>query len=380
MGNNKPRILVIENSIGVTGALKSITRTAFDLNSFFDFQFVIPKHSKGRSWIEAKLFTHIYELPMLEVRKAFGNLVFYFPCLLLNAIRLNRLLKRESISLVHVNDIYNMLPVVLRAFGSRTPYVCHVRFVPDRFPPLLFNFWLRMHIKYSERIIAVSESVRQQLPAHEKISVVYNELPVQEVYPATLTHDDSTVRTFLNLSNFMEGKGQNFVLEAFARIHSLLPSWRLRFVGGDMGLEKNRKYRHNLKVRAQQLNIYEKVDWCEFTDDVELEYKLADIILNFSESESFSITSLEALYFGRPLIVTNCGGPVEIVQDGVTGLLVPNRDIEEMAQTMLELANNPELSEALGKNGRESVRAKFSVENTSFRIKAIYDSGLGVLH
>ena len=48
----KPVILIVENSIDVTGALKSITRTAYDLKGAFDFHFVIPKKSRGRTWIE----------------------------------------------------------------------------------------------------------------------------------------------------------------------------------------------------------------------------------------------------------------------------------------------------------------------------------------
>lgn len=376
MKNAKPRVLVIENSVDVTGALKSVTRTAYDLNSFFDFHFIIPKGSRGRFWIEGKNFTQIHELPMYELSRSFKSLFRYVPYLLINAFRLNRLLKKESIALIHVNDVYNLLPVVLKLLGSKAPYVCHIRFLPDRFPRWLFSIWMRLHLRYAEKLIAVSESVRVQLPAHEKIVVIHNELPVEERYPVEFDRRENAPNIFLYLSNYMDGKGQNFALEAFAKIHLQIPKWKLRFVGGDMGLAKNRDYKDSLKATSERLGLAEKIDWSEFSEDVEREYKQADIILNFSESESFSITCLESLYFGRPLIVTNCGGPAEIVEDKVTALLVPNRDVHAMAANMLLLAGQPTLRRMLGKHGRSAVRVKFSLENTSLRLKSIYDIAL----
>ena len=66
MKGRKPIILIIENSIAVTGELKSITRTAYDLKDEFDFYFVVPKGSRGIFWIKEKGFENIHELSMLE--------------------------------------------------------------------------------------------------------------------------------------------------------------------------------------------------------------------------------------------------------------------------------------------------------------------------
>ena len=373
---SKPVILVIENSIDVTGALKSITRTAFDLRSFFDFEFIIPKNSKGRFWIEDKGFNKIRELPLRELSRRFSSLILYIPFLLANAIRLNRMVKQKGISIMHVNDLYNLLPVVIRLLGNSTPYICHIRFLPDRFPAWLFNFWLRLHFRFAERIVVVSKSVERMLPPHPKITVIHNELPVEEIHPERLANSGNKHYTFLYISNFMIGKGQDFALQSFAHIHETVPEWKLRFVGGDMGLKKNRDYVNRLKHRAEELKIARKIEWVEFTKDVEREYKQADIVLNFSESESFSITCLEALYYGRPLIATDCGGPAEIIDHKITGILVPNRNGEAMAEAMKELAMMPKQREEMGLAARDSVRDKFSVEKTSVRLKEIYEQVL----
>lgn len=369
----KPLILIIENSIDVTGALKSITRTAYDLRDYYEFQFVVPRKAKGSFWIEGKGITSIYEFPMKEMNRRLSSLLVYLPYLLSNAIKLNKLTKRNAVSLIHVNDLYNLLPVVLKWLGSDIPYVCHIRFLPDRFPSWLFNFWLKLHLHYAERVVAVSDSVLKQLKPHPKLALIYNELPVEERFPEGIDHNPAeTGFTFLYLANFINGKGQNYALEAFARLHQQLPNWKLKFVGGDMGLKKNMEFETQLKERAKVLGVFDRIEWSGFTEAVELEYRRADIVLNFSESESFSITCLEALYFARPVIATDCGGPAEIIVNRVSGILVGNRNVEEMAKAMLELANNIQLRNELATRAADMVRQKFSVENTSFKFKHMY--------
>jgi glycosyltransferase involved in cell wall biosynthesis len=374
MSNGKPNILIIENSIDVTGALKSITRTAYDLRDNFDFHFIIPKKSAGRFWIEGKGFNTIDELPLREISKKISGLVFYLPFLILNTFRLRTIVRENKIEVIHINDLYNLLPVMYSCLGGPVPYVCHIRFLPDRFPKFLFSFWLKLHLRYASKIIVVSDAVKKQLPHHNKITVIHNELPVEERYPDKIDfRKHSSHFTFLYLSNFIEGKGQNFALESFALVHSDLPDWKLRLVGGDMGLLKNKSYRKQLELIAKELGIFEKTEWGGFTEEVELEYKRADITLNFSESESFSITCLEALFFGCPVIATDCGGPAEIIDHEETGLLVQNRNIEVMASAMMRLATDIELRNKMSKNAKERVSKKFSVDKTSYKIKEIYD-------
>ena len=369
----KRKILIIENSKNVTGALKSITRSSFDLAQYFEFSFVIPKTSQGKFWIINKGFLNVTELPMKELRKSIWSVITYVPFLIINAVSLNKLVKKNQIDILHVNDAYNLLPVVLRLFGNPTPYICHFRFLPDRFPTSLLRIWMNLHFRFASSIVVVSEKVKEQLPSHPKIVVIHNELPIEERHANAGLKHENEARHFLYLSNFIPGKGQHFALEAFSRIHNLIPNWRLRFVGGDMGLEKNRKYRLGLVELAKSLDILQKIEWNDFVEDVEFEYKEADIVLNFSESESFSITCLEALFFGRPLIATACGGPAEIIDHLATGILVSNRNVEEMGKAMLKLVEDESLRSQLATAAKSTVREKFSVQNTSLRLKAIYE-------
>jgi L-malate glycosyltransferase len=367
----KKKILIVENSVHITGALKSICRSAFDLRNFFEFVFVLPSGSKGRGWIEAKGFTTIYELPFLEISRRWKSLVLYVPRLLQNSLRLRAIVKREKIDMVHVNDLYNLAFPVARVLGENLPYICHIRFLPDKFPPALFNFWLGLHLRHAESVIAVSRHLRDQLMSDEKIFVIYNELPVEVRYPQGLSkYDDPTI---LYLSNVIQGKGHEHAIESFAKIHPEFPTWRLRLVGGDMGLEKNRTYKEQLKQLAARKGISHVIDWIDFTEDVEKEYRRACISLNFSESESFSITCLESLFFGCPIVATRSGGPAEIIDHGDTGFLVPKGDVDAMVQHMAALMKDSELRLRMSEAGQRVVRERFSVANTSFKLKKVYD-------
>lgn len=366
------RILILENSIHVTGALKSIVRLSHDLKSEFAFVFVIPTKSKGRYLIKHFGFSDIYELPFKELSRKILLVLQYVPYLLSNTIRIRLLLKRERIDMIHSNDLYNLVPVVYKIFGGPLPYICHIRFLPGGFPRFLFDFWFRLHRHFASRIVVVSQHLKAQLPVNSKVEYIPNELPIDEVYPAASGEAEKQSYTFLYLGNYIPGKGQDFALESFARIAPMLPLWRLRFIGGDMGLKKNKVYKQKLIQRAIALGIHDRIEWGDFARDTEVEYKKADIILNFSESESFSITCLEALFWGRPLIATDCGGPAEIVDHNETGLLVNNRDVDAMTKAMYRLAADKQLRIDLSCRGRIVSRDRFSLEKTSMQMLRVY--------
>jgi len=367
--SSKPRILIIDNSTFVTGALRSIVALANDLKTDFEFCFLMPQNSRGRYLIEEEGFTNIFEMPMKEISKRPGSLFLYFPLLLANSIRLIKLVKKLNIDMIHNNDLYNLLPVVAKIFGLRVPYISHIRFLPDRFPKPLFSFWVRSHLAFSSRIISVSNYLLKKLPAHSKITCIWDQLPTEKGYPLV---DKPSGYRLLYLSNFIRGKGQEHALMAFEKVHRKFPEWRIRFVGSDMGLSKNRVFKRELEQFCFDRNIASKVEWQTFSEHPESEFKAADVVLNFSESESFSRTCMEALFYGRPIVATDSGGPAEIIDHGITGYLVVKNDINAMAEAMEKLMSSPGLRENFGKEGMIRVRQKFSIKKTSYKMALLY--------
>ena len=368
---SNPRILIIENSIAITGALKSIVRSSDSLKADYTFVFLLPAKSSATAYVRGLGF-EAYELPMKEIRKNILSLIIYVPMLFYNAIKLFQFIRKLNIDLITVNDFYNLLPAVYKIARGKVPYVCYVRFLPSKFPNALVNLWCSTHRRYAYKTIAVSEVVRKELPSRDQVIVISNELPPENIrfnLPANST-------TLLYPANYIRGKGQEFALESFNLISKKYPDWKLRFVGGDMGLQKNKDFKQYLIAHANSLGLGAKVEWHSFAEKISEEYLAAAIVLNFSESESFSLTCLEGMFYGRPVIATRSGGPSEIIDHNESGILVDVKDVTAMTKAIDELISNPEKREQMSRIAYERVRQKFSHQNTVQKLAEVYKAAI----
>jgi glycosyltransferase involved in cell wall biosynthesis len=366
----KPRILIIENSVAITGALKSIVRSSQGLRDKYEFLFVVPTDSEALNVVQYESFIG-FELEMKELRKNVFSLITYLPVLISNAFKMSRIVKDNKIDLIVVNDFYNLLPVLYKMIGGKQPYICYVRFLPSKFPKSLVKSWCALHNHYAHTTIAVSEAVKNELP-QSNVVVIGNELPPEEI-EFTPSVQSTTI---LYPANYIQGKGHQFALESFALISKKHPHWKLKFVGGDMGLKKNKDFKANLIAHAKKLNLDTQVEWCNFAEKMSDEYLNAALVLNFSESESFSMTCLEAMYYGRPVIATRSGGPQEIIDHDDTGILVEVRDVTAMAKAIDHLLDNPNIRQRMAKHAYNRVREKFSFQNTMGRLGDVYKKAL----
>jgi len=357
-----PPVLILENSLHMTGAFVSALEIARLLRVDRDVEFLLPAASTLGPIIESRGMV-CHKLPMSEIGRAWQKLLKYVPLLLLNTVRLARILRHRNIQILVINDYYNLLGFMVRITGWRGIILTFVRLMPFNQQPLLNRVWTALTLWCSDKVLAVSKAVRGQLPLSRKVQVLYNPEHFEErLLPSEILIGSGIVRC-LYLSNYIAGKGQMIGLKAFAEAYRVNPSLRLLFVGGDMGLEKNRQLRKSLEQTAIQLGLQDVVTLQGYSDDVEQDIKQADIILNFSESESFSRTCLEACAFGRPVIATRCGGPEEIIDDGVSGFLVPVGDAPAMTEAMLKLAEDADLRKRMGQAGSIIVRARFSQDH-----------------
>jgi len=368
-----PLILIVDNSRAVTGALNAMRHATNPLREQLRFAYVVPTSSTARAVLEADGYT-VYELPFVEISRRKGDLLRYVPMLLLNGWRLSKLAQREGAAIIHLNDFYNLIGYVAKLLSfNKLRVLTHVRFLPQSLPQPLARTWRWLSGWLAVRTVCVSQAVKRYFAAVPTAQVVYDPLPGAERYPPPQhqPRPDGTLE-LLYLSNYIHGKGQDLALAAFERAYAQNQQLRLCFVGGDMGLAKNQAFRQQLEQQAQQAGLGGVVRFEGFAADVEKKIKEADILLNFSESESFSLTCLDALYYGTPLIASDCGGPAELFEDGQSGLLVPNRDVPMMAAAINRLAADELLREQFAKAGRTYVRQKFAPANTYESLGQLY--------
>lgn len=352
-------ILIIDNSTAFTGAFKCALNEAELLSGEHRFVFVLNTNSSLVQVLRDKGIT-VYTIPMVEIKRSINILLLYPFALLRNTISLLKIIRQEQVDIVQVNDFYNMLGVMAKVFGFKGKLLTYVRFLPTVMPAALRSIWIKAGLKYSYRMIAVSDAVLKQLPEHTKAVRVYDPVQLSENL-SEKSYTERNMVSILYLANYIQGKGQDAALEAFAKAYKQNPNVKLIFMGGDMGLEKNRAFKQSLEERTKELGLTDVVQFAPFNSNIEQSIKEADIVLNFSEAESFSMTCLEAAFYGTALVATRCGGPEEIIDHEHTGITVPIKDINAMSAAILRLARDAALCEEYAVAGKAYVRKKFNI-------------------
>ena len=99
----------------------------------------------------------------------------------------------------------------------------------------------------------------------------------------------------------------------------------------------------------------------------------ADLFLLPSESESFGLAALEAMACGAPVVASDAGGLPEVVEDGVTGHLLPVGDVEGMAEAGVRILCDDDYRSALSAAGRRMAEERFSIEAVVPKYEGLYD-------
>lgn len=354
----KNKVCIIDSSVGITGALKSALLMAEALDDTYDVEFVLPNGSNARLEVENKGYC-TYELPIYGLRKKITSILFYLPMLIVTSFKIYSLLKRRSISILILNDFDKPYGLFLRFFGWKGKVYTFVRRRPSSFNKILSRFWIKAALLSSNKIIAVSNVVLNELPNSRKKLRIYNAIKFFGSSNDVNYPDFECIR-FLCLGNYMPGKGQMEALNSFHIAYGNNKDIRLHFAGGDLGQEKNLKYKESLIKKISALGLSEVVTFEGYVENVKRVICESHIILNLSKSESFSRVCIESGLFGRPVIATKSGGPQEIINHAESGFLVDVGDVVEIASYIEWFANNRDQVFPMGEAAQKIVNNKFS--------------------
>jgi len=111
-----------------------------------------------------------------------------------------------------------------------------------------------------------------------------------------------------------------------------------------------------LQVLARKLVVQDSVRFLGFRRDVWKLMVLADVVVSASRREGLPRVVMEAMAAARPVVATNVRGNRDLVVDGVTGLLVPQRDHRQMAAALIAVLTNPQFRKSAGEAGRRRVK------------------------
>lgn len=309
-------------------------------------------------------------LKKLTSRKGWGYLVGY-ACNFPRALwALRAVIRREHVALVHTNTIHNLYGGPA-AWLTGTPHVWHIReIVWQRGWLRRMELWMARHL--ATRVIVTSDAVAAMFgqPAEQPrhLVKVSNGIETDRYHPGTavdlrdawgVAATDTLIGIVCRLDVW---KGVDVFLDAAARVAADRPSARFVVVGGPViGLED---YAASLRARATTLGLDAQLtftDWQFGPAEMPAVHRAIDVlVLASTEPEPFGLVVVEGMASGRPVIATAHGGPCEIVIDGVTGVLVPPRNAEALADAIRSLVDDPARAHAMGEAGRLRAVAGYS--------------------
>ncbi len=229
-------------------------------------------------------------------------------------------------------------------------------------------------------VLVRSESLRRVLVDlgcdPEKIQIQRTGIPLQE-FPlrerTSPSHQHGMEWRLVQSGRLIEKKGLPVTLRAFAVFLQQYPNATLTIAGEGPLLNE-------LQRLARELNISERVAFTGFVSQEQLRgiYYRSHIFLHPSQTghdgnqEGVPNSMLEAMATGMPVFATEHGGIPEAIDNGVSGVLVPERDHEALAQALLDAAEDPNFLSEISRVGADAIRQKFDLSKQARRLEEVY--------
>lgn len=282
--------------------------------------------------------------------------------------RLLHAARSSKSDLLHSNELRAARRGALIAKILRVPHVCHVRF---RAEPQYLT-WVFRGLPKPDLFVFNSYALQRELGAslakvspRTKQEVVHNGVDLDLFRPL-----DAASRNRVGiLANLVPVKGHEDFLE-MARILEQQGVPATYQIIGDDALRSG--YADHLKHRARELGLEGRVEFLGFRNDVPRLLRELDVVVCPSHEEPFGRSVIEAMACAKPVVATNVGGIPEIIENDVSGFLVPARSPQDLAATVQRLLELPELRRRIGHDARKRVEKSFSNEEHVRRIHEIY--------
>ncbi len=224
-------------------------------------------------------------------------------------------------------------------------------------------FWMRSlirHLKCLDRFVVLTEEDRKNWPELDNVISIPNPITFDTDHVSNL---DS--KHVLAVGRYAYQKGYDMLLAAWAIVEKRCPEWELFIYGqGERKLYEEMVadlHLNNCHLKGSVSNIQEK-------------YLDSSLFVISSRFEGLSMSLLEAMSFGLPVVSFACPcGFKDVISSGVDGVLVPEGNVELLAERIVDLINNPELRKEIGKNA--NVRSlDFKLEVLASRWKQLFEN------
>ncbi len=359
----KINVLHISKLRGVSGSENHLLTLLPQLDSNrFELHYVLlaeARHVGLLTEYQKRLEAAGISTPIFVMRKYFDPRLFW---------KLVQYMKRERFDVVHTHLIHADLYGTLAAKCAGVPGVVSSRHNDDKFRNYLPLIWLnRVLARWQDRLVVISDALGRFLrevegiPAEKVVRIHYG-LEAEEVKKHAdpefirqefqIPPDVPIIGTVARLS---VQKGQRYLLDALKQVTASFPDVRLVIVGGG-------ELHDELTEQANTLGITQNVIFAGQRNDVFRLVSGFDFFVFPSLWEGFGLVLLEAMSLKKAIVASRVSAIPESVVDGETGILVPPKDVKQLAQAIVTLLNDPACAHAMGNAGYQRLQECFSVD------------------
>lgn len=227
------------------------------------------------------------------------------------------------------------------------------------------------------RIIAVAQAAADILTAtgvrEDKITVILN--GVEPLTPST-AEESAALRRELGFADtdFVCGisarmepyKGHSYLVETARAVCAVRPEAKFLVMGTGTTYEETMRL-------AREAGLDGKMVFTGFVTDVVPYYSIMNLSLNCSwGTEATSLALIEAMSLGLPAVVTSFGGNPGVIEDGVNGFLVPEKDSDAMAEAIVRIMGDPALYDTLSAGAKTRFGEKFTAQAMTVQLENVY--------
>lgn len=286
---------------------------------------------------------------------------------------------RENIHIVHTHlihaDFYGTLAAKLAGIGM----IISSRHNDDRFRRYLPLIWLnRFLARWHSRIIVISDWIGaflqtvEKIPAEKLVRIHYGLEPekiidkaVKPQYVRQQFQIPCQVPVIGTIGRLTAQKGHIYLLRAVKQVKAQLPDLRVLIIGDG-------ELRAELEQQAKELGIEMNVVFTGYRDDAITLLSGFDFFVLPSLWEGFGLVLLEAMALKKAIVASKVSAIPESVVDGRTGILVPPKNPEKLAEAILTVLNNHKLSVSMGEAGYTHLHHNFSVQKMVTATETLY--------
>jgi glycosyltransferase involved in cell wall biosynthesis len=318
-----------------------------------------PKGKLSRLAIMGKYLRHQYRATLVEARRTQADVIHAHWAIPTGpaAVTAARRLGIPSVITMHGGDVY-----VNPSQGYDFPTRWYVRPV------------LRWTLRHADALTAITDDCRQHAlragAPDERMRIVLNGADLRRFSPAPNGNADVPPygpRMIFACRQLFPRKGIRFLIEAAAQLRATFPDLELVLAGD--GFE-----RPELERLAEERGIAGQTTFLGWVANAELPryYRAAAVSVIPSLEEGFGIPAAEAMGCEVPVVASDAGGLPEVVEDGVTGRVVPRGDAGALADAIAGLLSDPALRHRMGKAGRERALRLFDWDRSAEQFEATY--------